>query len=404
MRNQYLAGLMEQREQIATAIESYTNRALERGSALTDAEMNEVRAWQEQATAIDGQLSTFAEAQAANRNYSELMGRLDRGHEERAAQTQRTEASMETLGGLFAGSEEYRGYARTARGTSAVFEASDMDLESRAPTNTGGIVMTPTRVVWPEPSDAGLYPLFGLVDVQSISGNAFDYVQSTFDDNADVVAEGALKPESTYTETLVSDTLQTIAHWTQLTRQALEDSARVRSVVDGKLTKGVLRKEHDMIADALVAATLPAVTGGGDLLAAIRVGIGTVQAAGWTPNAVLLNPADWAALDVAIMGGTLNGPTIGTTFWGLRPVAYRNQAAGTATVGAFDEGLTLFRRSGVSVFATDSHADTFISNIFTILAEARAKAVVTDVSAFAEATAGVLTTASSSGSGSGSSK
>ena len=31
---------------------------------------------------------------------------------------------------------------------------------------------------------------------------------------------------------------------------------------------------------------------------AIRIGVGLVEAAGYTPNAVLLNPADFAALDI----------------------------------------------------------------------------------------------------------
>ena len=39
---------------------------------------------------------------------------------------------------------------------------------------------------------------------------------------------------------------------------------------------------------------------GSNLLTAIRMGVGTVQAAGYAnPNAVLLNPADYATLDVS---------------------------------------------------------------------------------------------------------
>ena len=70
---------------------------------------------------------------------------------------------------------------------------------------------------------------------------------------------------------------------------------------------------------AAAAATIPDVTDA-DLLAAIRVGIGTVQAAGYAPNAVLLNPADWADLDIAVMGATLARPDGRQTFWGLRPI------------------------------------------------------------------------------------
>lgn len=391
--NQYLTSLVQEREDIAAAIEGYANRAEERGADLSDEELAEVAQLQTRAAGIDRRLGAFGDAQQSNRAFSDLMSRLDTGQQRAEQRAQAAAAEQTSVGAGFVESRVYTEYREVPHGRSAVFEG-----ELRAPTQTGGLIIDPARVVWPEPTEA--FPLFGLTDVQTISSGSFEYVKYTWDDNAAVVAEGAVKPESTITEQLVTDHLDTIAHWTQLTRQALEDSARVRSVVDGKLTKGVLRKQHDSIGDALVAATLPAVTGGGDLLAAIRVGIGTVQAAGWAPNAVLLNPADWADLDIGIMGSTLNGPTVHQSFFGLRPVAHAGQAAGTATVGAFDEGLTLFRRSGVSVYATDSHDATFISNIITLLAEARSKAVVTDVSAFAECTAGVLAAAASSGSGS----
>lgn len=380
MRNEYLSGLSAEREQIATAVEAYTNRAQERGSDLTDVELTEVQQLQTRAAAIDARLTTFGEAQQANRSYADLMGRLDTGRE--AAAERREAETEQTLGEQYAASGEYRTYRDHGHGTSGIFQA-----EFRAPTLLAGLISEPIRVTMPEPVDR--FPLFGLTDIQTISGNSFDYVTSTFTDNSAVVAEGALKPESPYSETLAQGVLDTIAHWTQLSRQALEDESRVRSVVDGKLTRGVLNKQHLSIAAALTAAALPAVDGAGSLLSAIRVGIGTVEAAGWNPNAVLLNPADWAELDVTLLNETRNGTVVNQTFWGLRPVAYPAQPAGMATVGDFENGVTLFRRSGVAVYATDSHADTFIHNVYTILAEARSKAVVTNASAFVEASTGV---------------
>ena len=114
------------------------------------------------------------------------------------------------------------------------------------------------------------------------------------------------------------------------------------------------------------------------------LGVGTVQANGYDPNAVILNPADWAALDIAVMGGTLNGPTVGTNFWGLTPIASTIQAAGTALVGDFKSGVTWFDRNVSSVFISDSHADLFIRNTLVILAETRGKAAVVEPLALAE--------------------
>lgn len=137
---------------------------------------------------------------------------------------------------------------------------------------------------------------------------------------------------------------------------------------------------------ALTAADLPTAAGE-DLLVAIRMGVGTVQSAGFAPNAVLLNPMDWAVLDVLQMHESIQGAMRMSSFWGMTPVASADQPAGTATVGDFKAGATLFYRSGVGVFATDSHANTFTSNVFTILAERRAKAAVVNPLALCECSA-----------------
>ena len=119
-----------------------------------------------------------------------------------------------------------------------------------------------------------------------------------------------------------------------------------------------------------------------DALEAIR------RIAGFVPNAVLLNPMDWAELDIAQMHESVAGAVRQQSFWGLSIVPSAEQPAGTATVGNFKQGATLFYRSGVGVFATDSHADTFTSNIFTILAERRAKPAITQPDALCECTVG----------------
>jgi hypothetical protein len=76
----------------------------------------------------------------------------------------------------------------------------------------------------------------------------------------------------------------------------------------------------------------------------------------------------------------------GATYWGLRPVPVAAAPAGTATVGDFAEGATLFDRGVTSVFLSDSHASLFISNVLVILAEARVKSVITETPAFCECT------------------
>ena len=176
----------------------------------------------------------------------------------------------------------------------------------------------------------------------------------------------------------------------QITRQALDDATYIRSLLETKLRRGLLRKISADIQAAITAATLPTATAA-TLLGAIRVGIGTVQEAGYDPNAVLLNPADWAEMDVGIMTGTLGGPAVNQNFWGLRPVASSSQPVGTATVGDFQAGVQYLDRNVTDVFLTDSHAAFFISNILVILAEARGKSVVPEPAALVECSGSEVT-------------
>ena len=384
----YLKTLMAERETLAATIAGYAAKAETRGSDLTDTETAEVKDLQTRCASIDDRLSAFASAQESNQAYADLSARIGKTAETRTAIKTEERNAPESVGSLFTASEEFRSYKGHGRSGVVNVEA---EFRASGPTLLADLPGLP-RTQFAQPVGEDLYPLFGLVGAESLSTNAFDYVVTTFTDASAVVAEGEAKPESDFLETLVPGTLDTIAHWVQISRQALEDSARVRSVIDGKLQSGVLKKQHASIGAALVAATLPTnVFAGGatsdpmaNLLKSARQGIGKVQAAGFSPNALLMNPADYAALDIVVMGSTLNGPIIHQSFWGLRPVAYSGQAAGTITVGDFSQGATLFRRSGVAVYATDSHASTFTSNIVTLLGEARSKAVVTNTAAFVE--------------------
>jgi len=286
---------------------------------------------------------------------------------------------------LFIESRAYAEFRSGASRTSTV-DVPCSPLEFRAPVNTTdlpglALMPQPQRLLAAEPTD--LRPLTQLVSKVQVNSNVIDWVTYGTPPAAGVVAEGAPKPEGALTATITPYSLDTIAHWVQATRQVMEDSDSVRSFIDGQLRRGVLDRIESNIAAAITAATLPTATGA-SLLEAIRIGIGTVEAEGFSPNGIVLNPADYAALDIAVMGGTLLGPTVRPSYWGLPVISSSLQAAGTALVGDFTAGVTLLQRTGVSVYVTDSHASTFTSNIFTLLAEARARTVVGRTDALVE--------------------
>jgi HK97 family phage major capsid protein len=70
----------------------------------------------------------------------------------------------------------------------------------------------------------------------------------------------------------------------------------------------------------------------------------------------------------------------------MRVVVTSNITVGTALVGAFAEGATLFRKGGLRVEATNSHGTYFTSNVTAIRAEMREALCVFRPSAFVAVT------------------
>ena len=285
-----------------------------------------------------------------------------------------------TAGDKFINSDEFRSY----NGAGA---SSRVDVELRATIDTatepGSAWVRPDRLV--APSAGFATPLLNAFNRIVVSSNSIEWVTTGLAPEADIVPEGDEKPEATLISELEVINLSTIAHWVSATRQVLEDSPALRSYIDTMLMQGVMKKLDAVAGAALTGATLPTAEGA-DLISAVRVGIGTVQEAGFNPGLVVLNPSDYAAMDVDMLSKTLDGDRIRGTYWGLEVVASSQVTAGTAYVGDFGAGTAFFDRNVASLYVTDSHAENFTSNIITILGEARAAAVISNVNAFAECT------------------
>jgi HK97 family phage major capsid protein len=80
-----------------------------------------------------------------------------------------------------------------------------------------------------------------------ISSNSLEYVrEEVFTNNADIVAEKALKPESDITFSKQTANVRTIAHWVQASRQVMDDAPMLQSYVNNRLLYGLaLKKKPD---------------------------------------------------------------------------------------------------------------------------------------------------------------
>jgi HK97 family phage major capsid protein len=386
----YLRRLVDERTALTETMSRTMDAAAAEERDLNEAEETAVVGMQTRCAAIDQQLETHNSQAESARRFAGLVGGMETSREPQPPESRRpAQLARTTMGQRFVESEEFRSY--TGHGQSGRFPIEGF-LEVRAAITTDDLNIP--HYQWaPKELEPFRSPLLELCGRVAVSTGVVDWVEIGPDPVAGMVAEGAPKPEATIAMTPRTSALETLAHWVQITRQALEDASYIRSLLETKLRRGLVRKAENDMAVALLGATLPTATGstaGGDtLLSVIREGIGTVESAGYVPTAIALNPADYAALDVDVMGVTTNGPSRSGGYWGLTPVAVASQPAGTATVGDFASGATFFDRGVTNVFLSDSHASLFISNILVILAEARVKSAITEPGAFCECSVGV---------------
>ena len=143
-----------------------------------------------------------------------------------------------------------------------------------------------------------------------------------------------------------------------------------------------------------VATTVPFASNAGD---AILAGIAAVANAGFAADAVAINPADFVAIATAKStgGDYLLGPqavTPSANLWGVKTVTSPNVPAGTAIVGAFKEGGTLYWREQQAISWAEAGPaeelgagrDLFTSNAVRCRVESRVLLAIHSPSAFAE--------------------
>jgi len=379
----YLRRLVDERTSLTEIQTRMADAAATESRELSEQERTEISRMQTRCAELDQQISEHNGQLESQRAYAGLLERIE--HNQPQVPAQRTIGQqLETTspGEAFTESEQFRAYQ--GHGTSGRVQIADY-LELRAAITTANLAIPHFIAAPVEQTFTSV--LLGMVSVVRVSAGVVDWVEIGPDPTAAVVAEGAAKPEATVTFTPKTSSLDTIAHWISITRQALDDASYIRSLLEGKLRRGLLKKVEADLAALIIAITTPTAVNA-SLSTAIRMAVGTVEANGYSPNAVLLNPADMASLDVAAAGAPGGTPAQRTlSYWGLTPVPYAAVPAGTSYVGDFREGATYFDRGVSDVFLSDSHQDLFIKNTLVILAETRGKSAITEPLAFCKTAA-----------------
>jgi HK97 family phage major capsid protein len=230
-----------------------------------------------------------------------------------------------------------------------------------------------------------------LIAPGSTDSNVVSYMkETTFTNAAAAVDEGAAKPESTLIFAGATSPVRKIAHWIPVTEEMLEDYAQTASIIDSRLRLGLALVEEDELLNGSGVAphllglmTLPGLTAalprGTDSNAdAIFKQITIIATTTFVmPDGIVMNPVNWQTVQLTknaagnYMGNGPWSPAQPAQLWGLPVAVTPTIVANTALVGAYGTAAQIFRKGGVRVESSNSHASFFVNNLVAIRAEER---------------------------------
>lgn len=295
-------------------------------------------------------------------------------------------------GSQFVKSEEYTGRVHLLKGNR---QFGSIGFEVKNTLTGSDTTVAPDRKPGIVPGAYAPLTLEAFLPSLPTSSNAIEFTkENVFTNSAAEAAEGVAKAESALTWTLVNMPISTVAHWIKISRQLASDNAALAAYVDTRMRYGVNRRvETQLVAGDGTAPNISGILDSGNFtahgyadaalgstlkkLVLIRKIIGDLQAAGDDPDGILLNPADWATIDIDLFT-TAAGQSLRTINDAGQPMLFGKpiivsvgMTADNVAVGNFGMACTVYNREGVVVEMSDSDSDNFTKNLITLRAERR---------------------------------
>lgn len=257
--------------------------------------------------------------------------------------------------------------------------------------NSGSVLSQATRVPnYVNPSERKL-TIRDLLSVSPIDGNSVEFTRENVFTNAagPQTTEGAIKPESGITFSLVNVPVVTIAHWIPASRQVIADAPLLLDFIDRRLRFGLMiEEEQELLTGASGSGEVSGMLTSGNFtpynrgasadtrIDTLRKSITQLELADHTASGFVLNPSDWEAISLLkdsqsryLTGNPVDGNA--NTLWGLPVVSTPSITQGTFLTGDFKNSAQLFQRQEVVVEIGTQHADFFVRNMVAILCEER---------------------------------
>ena len=227
----------------------------------------------------------------------------------------------------------------------------------------------------------------------TVSGTAITYpVFGALEGSTAFIAEGTQKPQLHVADpTWQTDALSEVAGWFKVTDDMAEDLPYIVSEIQSTAIYDLsLREELALLTGAGDGANLSGLLNRSGIQTLTKgtesdpdrifKAISDVQeVTGLIADGIVINPADYSRIRLSKdangqyfgggffagaygSGGILQNPPL----WGLKTVVTSSVAAGTVVVGAFKAAAKVFRKGGLRVESTNSHADDFTNDRITI--------------------------------------
>lgn len=224
----------------------------------------------------------------------------------------------------------------------------------------------------------------------SVSTDAVNALrESTWTSGASNTAQGAAKPESTIEFEQYNVAIECIAHWIKVSNRLMADAPAIASYIDTRLRDGLAQRVEAQLLNG--NGTSPNISGltdtgnftafapasNANLVDSINKAKYELWATGNMPDTVIVNPADWGAMERTRenvgSGEYLYGApgTVGSTSpFGVDVVLSTHMAAGSFLIGNLRGGTVVYDRQMATVEMGYVN-DDFTRNLVTIRAEER---------------------------------
>lgn len=229
-----------------------------------------------------------------------------------------------------------------------------------------------------------------LLPVIRTDAGSIEYVREvTTTNGAAIVAEGALKPESTVTFERITANVVTIANWVQASKQILDDAKQLQLYLDNRLRFNVrFAVELQLLKGTGIGNNLMGLYTGATAYAApvtittptridvLRLAIGQLEDANYNSTGIVLHPDDWTIIDLMkIADGSYlkSDPAVANvrTLWGRPVVTTTAMTVGTFLTGDFAAAATLYDRQDPTLDIATQDQDDFVRNLIKMRMEER---------------------------------